>query len=92
MNTKKNYEHIESVVRNVARVNGAGIHDLFAAFRMDDDDVTVLIGRQSNSNENDKAITSFPDAKFAEYVEHICNRWMEKMREEKSQTGEGGEA
>ena len=97
MNTKKNYEHIECVVRNIARVNSVGIHDFCASFRMDDDDVTVLIGRLSTSNENDKVITSCPDAKFAEYVEYLCERWMEKMRQERqsteaAETEEGGEA
>lgn len=97
MNTKKNYEHIECVLHNVSRVNSAGIHDLFAAFRLNDDDVTVLIGRESNSSENDKVVTSCPDAKFAEYVEYLCERWMEKMRQERqsteaAETEEGGEA
>lgn len=92
MNTEKYYEHIACVVRNVARVNGAGIHDLSAAFLMNDEDVTVTVGRDSNPSENDKVITSCPDTKFAEYVEYLCERWMEKMSADESQTGEGGEA
>lgn len=92
MNAKKYYESIESVVRNVARVNSAGIHDLSSTFRMNDEDVTVTVGRDSNPSENDKVITSFPDGEFAQYVKHVCERWMEKMRAEESQTGEGGEA
>ena len=91
MNTKKNEEYILNIVRNVAFVNSTGIPDLFASFRMNDEDMSVLIGRNSNSSENDRVITSCPDFEFAEYVAHLCERWVDKMRAE-SQAEEGNPA
>lgn len=91
MNTKKNEEYILNIVRNVAFVNSTGIPDLFASFRMDDEDMSVVIGRKSNSSENDRVITSCPDFELSEYVAHLCERWVDKMRAE-SQSEDGNRA
>lgn len=103
MNTKKYEEYILNVIRNVSFVNSTGIHDLSAVFRMNDVEVVVLIGRESDPKENDKVVTSCPDSEFAEYVAHLCERWVDKMRaeiqseeekpsEDEALTEEGGEA
>lgn len=103
MNTEKYEEYILNVIRNVSFVNSTGIHDLSAVVRMNDVKVGVLIGRESDPKENDKVVTSCPDFEFSEYVAHLCERWVDKMRaesqsedgnraEDEALTEEGGEA
>lgn len=87
MNTNEYVDALASVMLNVSRINSARINNLVASVHYDDEHIIVNIGRPTSRNV-DSIGTLCPDIEFAQYVKHVCDRWLSKM----TKTKEGGEA